>query len=40
MVDNMKNNLSVVPLVYQIFNIKVPADKDRNQFSLWLSGFI
>ena len=40
MVDNMKNNLSVLPLVYKIFNRKVPADMDRNQFSLWLSGFI
>lgn len=36
----MKNNLSVVPLVYKIFNRKVPADMDRNQFSLWFSGFI
>lgn len=40
MVDNKKNNLSVVPLVYKIFNRKVPADMDRNQFSLWFSGFI
>jgi len=40
MVDNMKNNLSVVPLVYKIFNRKVPTDMDRNQFSLWFSGFI
>jgi len=38
--DNMKNNLSVLPLVYKIFNRKVPTDMDRNQFSLWLSGFI
>ena len=40
MVDNMKSNFSVLPLVYKIFNRKVPADMDRNQFSLWLSGFI
>lgn len=40
MVDNKKNNLSVLPLVYKIFNRKVPADMDRNQFSLWFSGFI
>ena len=35
MVDNMKNNLSVLPLVYKIFNRKVPTDIYRNQFSLW-----
>jgi hypothetical protein len=40
MVANMKNNLSIVPLVYKMFNRKVPADMNRNQFSLWLSGFI
>ena len=40
MVDNKQNNLSVLPLVYKIFNRKVPADMDRNQFSLWFSGFI
>jgi len=40
MVDNMKNYLSIVPLVYKIFNRKVPTDMDRNQFSLWFSGFI
>jgi LAGLIDADG endonuclease len=40
MVANMKNNLSIVPLVYKMFNRKVPAELNRNQFSLWLSGFI
>jgi hypothetical protein len=40
MVANMKNTLSIVPLVYKMFNRKVPADMNRNQFSLWLSGFI
>jgi len=40
MVDNKKNNLSVIPLVYKIFNRKVPSDIDRNQISLWFSCFI
>ena len=40
MADNKKNNFSVLPLVYKIFNRKVPADMDRNQYSLWFSCFI
>jgi hypothetical protein len=40
MVANMKNNLSIIPLVYKLYNRKVPADMNKNQFSNWLSGFI
>jgi hypothetical protein len=40
MVANMRNNLNIVPLIYKLYNRKVPADMNRNQFSLWLSGFI
>lgn len=40
MVDNKKNKLSVLPLVYKIFNRKLPADMDLNQLSPWFSGFI
>jgi hypothetical protein len=40
MVANMKNNLSIVPIVYKIFNREAPSELNRKQFSLWLSGFI
>nr|AAX34435.1 LAGLIDADG homing endonuclease [Cyclocybe aegerita] len=40
MVANMKNNWSIIPLLYKIYNKKVPLDMNTNQFSLWFSGFI
>ena len=40
MVANMKDNLSLLPLLYKIYNRKVPTDMNKNKFSLWLSGFI
>lgn len=40
MVANMKKNFSIIPLVYKLYNRKVPADMNKNQFSNWLSGFI
>jgi hypothetical protein len=49
MVANMKNNLSIVPLVAfclskevhnKMFNRKVPADKNRNQFHFGYQGLL
>lgn len=37
---NMMNEMSIIPLIFNLFKKSEPSKMNREQFSLWLSGFI